>query len=210
MAAEAFCVIGEAMARENKVSIGRVTISSCERMVLVEPRSAGLAMSTLRSADEVRAAEFRETRGDMEAEMVGIAETIIKRKTGTFDPTTFRDRYQDALRELVEAKVKGQPFEQQPVAAPPKVINLMEALKRSLAEVKPAAQTAEAKPARAKGAGDRRQRALLLPVAGGRKSAAEPVEGAPANRNVRKSARAATPAAPEPVAPAAAKRRRKA
>ena len=50
--------------------------------------------------------------------------TIIKRKAGTFDPTTFRDHYQDALRELVEAKVKGQPFEQQPAAPPPKVINL--------------------------------------------------------------------------------------
>ena len=62
------------MAHENKVGIGRITISSRERMVLVEPRGAGLVMSTLRSADEVRAAEFPETRGDIDTKMVGIAE----------------------------------------------------------------------------------------------------------------------------------------
>jgi DNA end-binding protein Ku len=99
-------------------------------MVFVEP--AGLVMSTLRSADEARAAEFPETRGDVDAEMVRIAETIIKRKTGAFDPASFRDRYQDALRELIEARIKGQPFGRRQATEPPKVINLIDDLKRSL------------------------------------------------------------------------------
>jgi DNA end-binding protein Ku len=62
----------------------------------------------LRSADEVRPAEFgAKPDGEADADMVAIAETIIERRTGAFDPETFRDRYQDALRELVEAKTKG-------------------------------------------------------------------------------------------------------
>jgi len=51
-------------------------------------------------------------------------------RSGAFDPANFRNRYQGAPRELVEAKVKGQPFEQRPTAEPPKVVNLMDALKR--------------------------------------------------------------------------------
>ena len=63
LAAETFRVIGEAMARKNKVGLGRVTMSSRERLVLVEPRGAGLVMSTVRSADEVRPAEFGAGQG---------------------------------------------------------------------------------------------------------------------------------------------------
>src|SRR5262249_47259818 len=102
LAAETFRVIGEAMAHKNKVGLGRVTISSRERQVMVEPRDAGLVMSTVRSADEVRPAEFGPpAKGEIDGEMVAIAESIIDRRSGPFDPTTFRDRYQDALHELV-------------------------------------------------------------------------------------------------------------
>lgn len=122
LAAETFRVIGEAMANKDKVGLGRVTISNRERLVLVEPRGAGLVMSTLRSADEVRPAEFgAKAKGEIDADMVAIAEAIIERRSGAFEPASFRDRYQDALRELVEAKTKGLATTPRAVAEPPKV-----------------------------------------------------------------------------------------
>jgi DNA end-binding protein Ku len=167
MALEAIPVIGAAMADARVVGIGRLTMSRRERMVMVEPRGAGMVLITLRAAEEVRAPKFTKADGAIDAEMSAIGRAIIGQRTGKFDPSKFRDRYQEALRELIEAKMKGVAIKPRAVSTPAPVIDLMTALKRSLAHA-PAAKGARARKG-SKAAPDRRQRALLLPVSGGRR-----------------------------------------
>ena len=112
--------------------------------------------------EEVRPAQFDDLEGEVDPEMIAIAEMILQRRAGHFDPSTFRDRYQEALRELIEAKMQGLPVKAKQTETPRPVVNLMDALKRSLAQ-----ETGESvtRPRR-KAAADRRQRNLLLPVSG--------------------------------------------
>jgi DNA end-binding protein Ku len=168
VAVEALRVIGAAMTEAGPAGIGRLTLSRRERMVIVEPRGPGMVLVTLRAADEVRAAQFGDNKGDVDAEMVAIARAIIRQRTGTFDASTHRDRYQEALRALIEAKLKGLPIKPREVITAPPVIDLMAALKRSLAQDTPAISRTTAKKKQVRAAADRRQRTLLLPVAGGR------------------------------------------
>src|ERR1051326_7363284 len=134
VAAEAYRTISAAMAEAGMAGLGRLTLSRRERMVLVEPRGQGLALITLRAAEEVRAAEFDDFAGELDAEAVAIAGMIIHRKIGSFDPSIFRDRYQEALKELIEAKLKGLPAKARLAARPATVFDLMAALKQSLAQ----------------------------------------------------------------------------
>jgi DNA end-binding protein Ku len=165
IAVEAFQVIGQAMAAKGLCGLGKVTLASRERQVLLEPRGIGLLMSTLRSADEVRTAEFSASDASaVDPELLSIAETIIERAKGTFDPAEFHDNYQDALRELVDNKLKGIVTTPLAIAEPPKVIDLTEALKRSLSEtgaLRTPGKTKRSKPV------DRRQPHMLMPVKGG-------------------------------------------
>jgi DNA end-binding protein Ku len=160
---------------------------------MVEPRGPGMALFTLRAGDEVRAPQFGDNAGDLDAEMVAIASAIIRLRTGRFDPSTHRDRYQEALRALIEAKLKGLPIKPREVITPPLVIDLMAALKRSLAQDTPAISGTMAKEKRARRAAAPRQRSLLLPVAGGRTRKEEPVTkpAAAAMRQRKKASRLA-------------------
>ena len=171
-AVEAYEVIAHAMAKKNKAAIGRITLTSRERLVALEPFGNGLMMSTLRTADEIRAAEFDKFTDRVDPEMVAMAEQIIDRLSAAFDPSSFRDSYQDALRELVEAKLKGHKPAQRAPAPPSNVIDLMAALKRSMEEAGGKAAAPAKKRAKEP---DRRQQNLLLPVKGGGRKAAEAV-----------------------------------
>jgi DNA end-binding protein Ku len=163
---EAIRIIGTAMIEAGVVGMGRLTMSRRERMVMVDPRGEGMVLMTLRAADEVRAPQFSKADGAVDAEMLAIAHAIIERRTGKFDPSKFRDRYQEALWELIEAKMKGLPIKPREVETSAPVIDLMAALKRSLAQETSAAKVATHKK-HAKAVPDRRQRSLLLPVSGG-------------------------------------------
>ena len=138
IATEAFAVIREAMRREDVVGLGRVAIASRERAIALEPRDKGMLVTTLRDAREVKpASSIFDSIADVEVneEMLSLAETIIARKRGRFDPALFEDRYQTALRALVDAKVRGDKPAAAATAEPRQVIDLMAALKRSLEQV---------------------------------------------------------------------------
>ena len=136
IAANAYAVIREAMSDTHRVALGRVVMHTRERLMAIEPRENGLLTYTLRMRDEVvnmaKALEsVPQTRPDKQ--MVEIADKIIDQMEGPFDPSEFRDRYEDALRDLIQRKEKGErPVAVAPPAEPSNVIDLMAALKKSL------------------------------------------------------------------------------
>ena len=135
---EAFAVIREAMERRKMVGIARVVLFGKERMIMLEPRSKGLVGTTLRYAYEVRAAGgyFDEIpKVEISKELLDLASHIIDTKAGTFQPEDFKDRYQDAVVELIRAKQAGGPLPSEKGAErPSNVVNLMDALRRSLGQ----------------------------------------------------------------------------
>jgi DNA end-binding protein Ku len=141
---EAFAVIREAMVRKNMVGLGRVVISRRERIVMLEPHDKGLLATTLHYAYEIRnAADYFDEIPDMKlpGEMIELAEHILETKAGHFDASEFEDRYENAVVEMLRRKQAGMPIEQQPEpAAPANVVNLMDALRRSVEGEKPASR----------------------------------------------------------------------
>jgi DNA end-binding protein Ku len=150
MANETFRVIVEGMRREKKAGVGRLVLSSRERAVLLSPRGKGLMIRTLRAPEEVRRedAYFEDIEeGKLDESAITLARQIVAQKSGPFDPKLFTDRYQAALTELIKAKIKGETIVTSEVAAPPPVVDLMAALKKSLETIKPPASS---KPSRAR------------------------------------------------------------
>jgi DNA end-binding protein Ku len=137
VAQETFSVLREAMKLKKKVALSRIVLSGRERLIAITVRDKGFMVMTLRAANEVREAkpyfeDIEDTKP--EKEMLDLAAQLIDQKSGPFDPADFVDRYNEAVIELVKAKVKGRA----PVIAKApergKVINLMDALKRSLGD----------------------------------------------------------------------------
>ena len=163
---EAFAVIREAMRDAGKIALGCLVLRGKERQLALEVRDQGLIAYTLRAHDEVRdTADFFDDIPEVKADkdMVDIASRIIAQKEGDFDATEFKDRYDDALRDLIEAKTKGRKIVEAEEPETTNVIDLMAALRASLKgsadggggkkkapAKKPAAKKAEPKKAPAK------------------------------------------------------------
>lgn len=133
---EAFAVIREAMTRRDMVGIARVVMFGKERMIMLEPRSQGLLGTTLRYSYEVRdaGAYFDDIpKVELGKELLDLASHIIDTKKGRFQPEEFKDRYQDAVVALIRAKQEGRPLPGEETERPSNVVNLMDALRRSLA-----------------------------------------------------------------------------
>jgi DNA end-binding protein Ku len=136
MAAEPFAVIRTAMEHAGQVALGRVVISQRERLLALEPREDGIIATTLRSHDEVKSikaafADIPSVKADKD--MIAIAEKIISQKETPFDPETFVDRYEDALRDLIAEKQKGHEIvHPEALDEASNVVDLMAALRASL------------------------------------------------------------------------------
>jgi DNA end-binding protein Ku len=139
---ESFAVIRDAMSREGVIGLARVVLSSRERPFLVEPMGAGLRGLTLRFSHEVRGVEDYFSmipQMKLPAEMMKLAQHIIRTKSAEFNPSMLEDFYRNALVRILRKKQAKRPAHV-PVVKPSQenVVNLMDALRRSIAAERPA------------------------------------------------------------------------
>jgi DNA end-binding protein Ku len=197
---EAFAVIREAMRGKDMVALGRVVLSKRERVIALEPMENGLLGTTLRYPYEVRdpAAYFDEIPDvKIAGEMLKLAEHILETKAADFEPSKFEDQYETALIELLKQKQEGfMPKSKPSEPRPSNVVNLMDALKRSLAQEGKAAVAAPAKKvskpqkaSRSKQEDLRKAPQFKLPIPGGKtKQAEQPAKIQAAKPSSRKRA----------------------
>jgi len=172
---DAFAVIRDAMRGKDMAALGRVVLAKRERVIMLQPWEKGIVGTTLRYAAEVRPAkDYFDEIPDVKVpgEMLKLAEHILESKRGDFDPTSFVDHYEEAVIKMLQKKQAGTPVakESRP-SAPRNVVNLMDALRRS---VQAEGKAPGKKPAKGKKrvAG---QSEMLLPIAGSKKAAAREV-----------------------------------
>jgi DNA end-binding protein Ku len=173
---DAFAVIRETVRSMNKVAIGRVVLTNREHIIALEPLGKGLMGTLLRYPYEVRSEkEYFDDIQDVKVtrDMLDLARHIVEKKSGAFEPGKFEDHYESALIDLINKKRSGvRPTAKSTPKTGGNVINLMDALKRSLAS-----EQQSAPPARAKGKKPRKaaagQREMLLPISGSGKRAAK-------------------------------------
>src|SRR5690606_3642378 len=137
VAAEAFAVMREGMA--GRAAIGKLALYGREYLVAIQPREKGLVMFTLRHASEVRAMsaidELNLVPATIKADEVKLARQVIGSFESEGDLSQYRDDYQSELRRIIDAKIAGEEVVQTADEAPPKVVNLMDALRESLERV---------------------------------------------------------------------------
>ncbi len=138
VAAEGYLVIREALQKAGKVGLGQLTMQGREHLGVIAPiEKKGLLLNIIRYENELRKADkyFADLEGvKFDPELVNLASELIERNSGPFNPKRFKDTYAEELRKLVEKKAKGQKIEipKTEKAAPSNVVNLMDALKKSL------------------------------------------------------------------------------
>ncbi|QHO73623.1 Ku protein [Bradyrhizobium sp. CCBAU 051011] len=184
---DAFAVIRETIREMNKVAIGRVVLTNREHIIALEPLDKGLVGTLLRYPYEVRSEqEYFDDIQDVKVtkDMLDLARHIVNQKSGRFDPDKFEDQYETALIDLINQKRAGKPITPKERPRGENVVDLMEALRRSVggaAETKGSKKPVK-KPRKA-AAG---QKEMLMPIAG--KKPKEAAAKKPAARPQRKSA----------------------
>ncbi len=180
---DAFAVIRETIRNMNKVAIGRLVLTNREHIVALEPFGKGLMGTLLRYPYEVRSE--KEYFGDIQdvkvtKDMLDLAKHIVEKKSGSFEPDKFEDHYESALIDLINRKRSGiRPAEKAAPKTGGNVINLMDALKRSLAnerQASPPASKVKGKKPKKRIEG---QREMLLPISGKRAAKEEAKTQAP-------------------------------
>lgn len=181
-AAEAFAVLCEGMRKAHVAALGRAVLFRRVRTLLIRAHGPGLAAHTLNFDYEVRSAS--EAFDDLpeisiEGEMLDLARHIIATKSGSFDPAEFDDRYDQALAELVKAKMEGREIKPAKRPEQPKVVSLMDALRES-------AKAADAS-AGGKGAGKAESKEAASKKSAARKSVSKPASKKSAADKPRKA-----------------------
>lgn len=139
LAHEAYITLRDALRQSKKIALGQITIAGKERIAAIKPACNGMVLETLRYEYEVRECSeiFSEVpaAGKVSDDQLELAEALIKKKTARFNPQKFKDTYQEGLQEIIDAKLHHRKIKA-PAAAknPTNVVNIMDALKRSLAQ----------------------------------------------------------------------------
>jgi DNA end-binding protein Ku len=155
MATEAFAVMREGM--KGKAGIGKLALYGREYLVAVQPRERGMVMYTMRHAKEVRSMdnieELDNVPSKIKPEEIKLAKQVIENFEADLNLSEFRDEYQEELQRIIDAKIAGEEVVAPTEETPPKVVNLMDALRQSLDKVstgkKKAAKAEIEKPAKA-------------------------------------------------------------
>jgi DNA end-binding protein Ku len=147
VAADAFAVMREGM--KGKVGVGKLALYGREYLVAVKPQQRGIVMYTLHHAAEIRSIEVVEELDavpeKVKPEEIKLAKQVIETFEGPLDLATYKDEYREGLQKIIDAKIAGEEIVAPEIEAPPKVVNLMDALKKSLDAV----STTRKKPAKA-------------------------------------------------------------
>jgi DNA end-binding protein Ku len=137
MALDAFAVMREGM--KGKAGIGKLALYGREYLVAVQPKEKGLVMYTLRHAREIRSMDEIEELGGVSSKVkpdeIRLAKQVIENFEGELDLKEYRDEYQEELQRIIDAKIAGEEVVATEEEAPPKVVNLMDALRQSLDRV---------------------------------------------------------------------------